>query len=237
MSQYGQYIITPQNNNNSNNVSGDIKEYLYSLSFDNDDDIYKVIASNSNLDTTFFAKDTCYYVKFSVGRSTTIDQTIELKLIDPTNNKQQYLKTIKVNHAPIEGKKYYFSLIFTPFDDFTGLLFNSNISTDDTPDISLISLQQVPNLISSMISAPENSDVIITKLAVQGPYGTWLNLNGEGVRIGNSGIYEIADDNITIERFGIVNPDPSFLIIDFEYDIITSPIQNNNEVIVTDGNS
>lgn len=245
MSQYGQYIITPQNNNNSNNVAGSIKEYSHSLSFDDNNDISsflytdKVIASNNNLDTILFEKDTCYYVKFSVNRSTTIDQTIELKLIDPTNNKQQYLKTIEVNHAPVEGKKYYFSLIFTPFDNFTGLLFNLKRTPNifNTPDISLISLQQVPNLISSMISTPENSDVIITKLAVQGPYGTWLNLNGDGVRIGRSGIYEIADDNITIERFGIVNPNPSFLIIDFEYDIITSPIYNNNEVIVTDGNS
>ena len=58
---------------------------------------------------------------------------------------------------------------------------------------------------------------IIRKLGLQGPTGLTFVIDGEIIRIGKSGIYELYNDDLTIEFIGVILDEGQAFIMDYKY--------------------
>jgi len=54
----------------------------------------------------------------------------------------------------------------------------------------------------------------LQKIGIQGQPGLMLNINGEEIRVGRTGIYEMLDD-LEITFLGVASTDYGFFLIDY----------------------
>lgn len=80
----------------------------------------------------------------------------------------------------------------------------------------------ITNIIDTLASTYGLTELI--RIGVQGPTGLMMSINGEQIRIGKTGIYELNDINIKITYLGfalkenVLNVDGyDNFILDFEY--------------------
>ena len=81
-------------------------------------------------------------------------------------------------------------------------------------NITNITLARIENVIKQ-ISA--SSSFYLTKIGIQGPPSLLMCINGEQIRIGKSGIYEINNENVKISFVGFIPNQLDYFIMDFEY--------------------
>lgn len=80
----------------------------------------------------------------------------------------------------------------------------------------------ITNIINTLASTYELTR--LTRIGVQGPTGLMMSINGEQIKIGKTGIYELNDVNIKITYLGFVLKENVLnvdgydnFILDFEY--------------------
>ena len=146
-----------------------------------------------------------------------------------------------------------FQIVFTPSQNFDSILFeyhrNGNDYHSEDPNIKwrieqlytegvgrqepirgrhmVVKIQELGRLHNVVQLMRSNYGDLgeITKLGIQAPPGMLLGINGQQIRVGGSGIYEINSDLITVKKINTVpvedttpnNFKDSFFIIDFEY--------------------
>lgn len=177
-----------------------------------------------------------YYLKFEVFQSPTYiqDFTIKLKSDDVTVEDVQEIKTFSVKKGT---ESTIFELIFTPNSTYNQLVFELNrlaldfyISNGDTSgrimDVKILQFDRVTNVISSYLVNKFSGLKTLKKIGIQGPPGLLFCLDGEEIRIGRSGIYELYNEEITISYLGFIIKESDslsggdgkeFFIMDFKY--------------------
>lgn len=173
-----------------------------------------------------------YYLVFRVNNpvdnKVPTDQTITIKLKNENSETVQTIKTVS------KGSN---SVLITPIATFKYIVFElERVSQDYTyknedtntfgrkMDIKIETFGLIKNILTDFINLKEP----LIKIGVQGPKGLVMCINGEEIRIGNSGIYEI-DNGMKINYFGVIlNSDRSsmaypdnyqYFILDYQYEV------------------
>ena len=79
--------------------------------------------------------------------------------------------------------------------------------------ITEYSIEKIKNILAS----ESLNNRIIRKLGLQGPTGLTFIIDGEVIRIGKSGIYELYNDDLTIEFIGVILDEGQAFIMDYKY--------------------
>ena len=75
-------------------------------------------------------------------------------------------------------------------------------------------IEEIKNILASTEAL---NGRIIRKLGLQGPTGLTFVIDGEIIRIGKSGIYELYNDDLTIEFIGVILDEGQAFIMDYKY--------------------
>lgn len=180
-------------------------------------------------------KQNYYYLNFSVKKMNSI-QNFYLKLKNLTqsdddfsDNNEQIIAEFTVPQSTVEDDWANFEIIIAPnktygqlYWDLRRTISNDYLSTSD---------MQVEGAIGRKMTIVINQFAIIknivkdinkiVKIGVQGPPSLLMCINGEQIRIGKTGIFEINEDNISISFVGFIpkvkNGILEYFIMDYEY--------------------
>lgn len=191
-------------------------------------DDFAIQMTNSELDAlhSFYLK---YNVKTPVFGNTSLEQTITIKL---KNDNSETVQTVKTNVNKGSG-----TVLITPIGTFKYIVFElERVTTDYTEtnpstghhgrqmNIEITSFGLVRNILTDFINLQQP----LTKIGVQGPKGLVMCINGEEIRVGNSGIYEI-DNGMKINYFGVIlakdytsmgmDDKWQYFILDYQYEV------------------
>lgn len=174
--------------------------------------------SGTNVVSSLFS----YYIKFKVKQSTAYTQDFVIKL---KNSKYtQEIKTLNVK----KGNDYTsFELIFTPNATYNQIIFElkrTNIdfgTTSRVMNVTISTLSKINNVIETYLSSKYSGLANLKKIGLQGKSNLLFTINGEEIRIGRSGIYELYHQDITITYLGFVidenTKEDEYFILDFKY--------------------
>lgn len=175
-----------------------------------------------------------YYLRFEVSQQIDSVQNFTIKLYNSEleEDNSQDIKDFKVK---IGNESSIFELIFTPNASYNEIVFelkrlalDFNLVNEDGTSgrkmkVKILNFYIINNVINSLSSLYPTLTQL-KKIGLQGPPGLLFTIDGEEIRIGNSGIYELYNENISISYLGFVIKDSSdvldgqdFFILDFKY--------------------
>lgn len=193
-------------------------------------DICLEMSGDQIVDTT-----SSYYLKFEVSQrpEAAQDFVIKLKNNDVTIDNVQEIKTLKV--AAGTGK-VSFELIFNPNSKYNQLIFelqrlaldfyldNGDGTSGRKMEINILEFSKIINIVDSYLKGKFSGLTKLKKIGLQGPPGLMFVLDGEEIRIGRTGVYELYNDNIEISYIGFIIKDSlftqsgkDFFVMDFKY--------------------
>lgn len=174
-----------------------------------------------------------YYLKVAIHRIPSYSQNIIISLQNSSiEGNVQTLDTIYIpsgssasyNNATIE-------LVISPNGNYNQIVFTLTRSTTDQniqnedgtygrkTNIEVLELAEIYNILNAMNPKPEK----LIKIGVQGRTGLLMSINGEGIRIGPSGIYQI-NNGYKVTSMGFILQDSSssidgkdYFILDYQY--------------------
>lgn len=209
-----------------------LKEYMINMSFQFEDSLFSVGSADavkfinkkiviSELNPLTSEKN--YYLNFSIREMAESEQSISIYLrnSEDVDGDKQMLKKC---HLAKGSSIIPFELIFNPVEGFNEIIFELERTADDYAyrnpdgshgrkmDITIVKFSEMKNILS------EIGVNKIQKLGIQGPPGLLMCINGEQIRVGRSGIYEMAY-NIPIDFMGFaVDGDANkYFIMDYQY--------------------
>lgn len=170
-----------------------------------------------------------YYLRFRVYRQAE-KQEINIQLYNSslqTDNKQK-IETITIEPGA-ETEYDTFEFIIQPNMSYNSINFilnrlatdylkpNPNGSYGRTLKISIEKIAEILNIIESLSTAIDNKTVL-KQIGIQSKPGLLMSINGEGIKVGRSGIYEI-NNGITVNSIGFVlePEDNTYFIMDYQY--------------------
>lgn len=203
------------------NFKNDVKINVFNKEFSNDGLSYSFNSTES------------YYLQFSISALEEDDQTISLRLRSTKQSGSdtevitQLLQTYNIPGylKEEEQKKYIFEIIFTPNGTYPILCWELNRTSKDftegqrNTDINIEKFARIKNVINpnSSNSSFINTNVPLTKIGIQGPPSLLMCINGEQIRLGKSGVYELNNEiDITFISF-IPTRESDYFIMDYEY--------------------
>lgn len=160
-----------------------------------------------------------YYLKFSVNKIDS-EQTILLKLVN--GEKTQNIKIIKIAAGQVSDA-VVFETIINPNDNYNQIYFelvrtadDYNIKNGRVISLNINKLASIYNIINFLNSSIDNKGKL-KQIGVQGFPGLLMSINGEEIRVGRTGIYEL-NFGATISSLGFVieSNDKTFLL-DYQY--------------------
>ena len=155
--------------------------------------------------------DNTYYFHAKIKRLATA-QKFYLYLVDYDNvdTRTQYLKTIEVEGGDVTDW-VDLEFLFTPVLGFNCLLFQLQRTIDDYrletryPRIVYEELSIINNALQvKIVGAATGKDIKLTKMGVQSHPGLIMCINGEEIRIGRSGAYEVRNGIIKVDFFSVI---------------------------------
>ena len=148
--------------------------------------------------------DTSYYINFNLKSD--VNSTISVYLQKEENNDSQLVKTFEV----IANVQNVLSTVITPNSNYTKIVIQGTNGADLT--IAINQLQIVKNVLNDL------SISSLAKVGIQGPSGLTMCINGEEIKVGRFGIYEMIK-NIKVEYIGFIiqQNDDTFFIMDYQY--------------------
>jgi hypothetical protein len=171
-----------------------------------------------------------YYIKFKVYKKWDSIQTltVQLKNTLTTADNTQTLTTIKIDKG-YESDYSIFEVVIPPNGTYDQIQFILNriiddysiINTDGTygriVNMEVERLEELDNVIDYLNPSISNKGQL-KQIGVQGPVGLEMCIDGEGIRIGRSGIYEI-NNGIVISFLGFIveKDDKKNFILDYQY--------------------
>lgn len=188
------------------------------------EDPYAFLREDDGFSKRKFKSGEDYYITFTIKQDLQTRLNINIALVngDIFSKEKQIIKNIILK--PGNGE-INFELIFKPrYNNYDKLFFILERTNDDynmaPRKIQLYNcrINKIVNLINKM-----ESDIdYVTEIGIQAEEGSLFSLNGEEIRIGRSGIYELHFDGIKITQVGAIESllhskkDNNF-IIDYKY--------------------
>ena len=175
-------------------------------------------------------KQRSYYIRFKVFKLDTVQKiTIRLVNTEKTTDNTQLIEDIEIS-AGNPTDYDIFELVLSPNDNHTynqiyfelnrELIDYNTLNQDGTYGriitIAIDRLDKIYNVIDFLQTSIENKNAL-KQIGVQGPPGLLMSINGEAIRIGRSGLYEINNGiNTTFIGF-IIEADEKYFILDYQY--------------------
>ena len=173
--------------------------------------------------------DKNYYLNFSVYRSISTSQKIKvyLKNSNAMEDNVQKLYTYTIAQG-LDSIAVPIELIISPNGLYNQIVFELQRTSDDYSDknsdgtygkklnIEISNLDNIHNILTDIGHSP------LVKIGVQGPQGLLMCINGEEIRVGRSGIYEITN-GYKINFIGFIKSAPytpggtDYFIMDYQY--------------------
>lgn len=170
-----------------------------------------------------------YYLQFTVKQKNSV-QNFSLQLQNSNDS-----QTIENYTVPAGTGSITFDIVFTPNSIYNLIVFVLARTTEDyniTEDsqygrimditVNKNNIYLITNIINTLASTYELTRLI--RIGVQGPTGLMMSINGEQIKVGKTGIYELNDVNIKITYLGFVLKENALnvdgydnFILDFEY--------------------
>lgn len=176
-----------------------------------------------------------YYLKFEVTQLPEAIQEFSIKLqsdevtIDNIQNIRSFVVKQGLGATTFE-------LIFTPNSNYNQIVFelkrmaldfytdNKDGTSGRIMNIKILQFERIINVISSYLAKNFPGMTSLKKIGIQGPPGLLFCIDGEEIRIGRSGIYELYNEDISISYMGFIIKDSlftqdgkDFFIMDFKY--------------------
>lgn len=226
--------------------SGQFKDYLTSLSYqllektvstvtsENTPFIDKVLSISDeglfqNVDNS--GKQKSYFIRFKIYKRTDSAQSLTVRLCNTQKDIDniQTIKSIKVEQGE-ETDYSTFELIISPNNIYHELQFvlsrdalDYEIYGEDSSvtgriiKIEIENFSIVYDIMDFLKSSIENKGRL-KQIGVQGPTGLLMCINGEAIRVGRTGIYEIKN-GISVNSIGfVIEPDDNkIFILDYQY--------------------
>ena len=151
---------------------------------------------------------THYYFHAKIKKISSV-QTFYIYLANCDNDgkigdSQQYLKTVTVSPAKSgEADWMDIEFIFSPFASFNAIVFTMQRTAEDyaTPRYATIVYQELSKINNLLPSLGASS---LYKIGVQSRPGFLMCINGEEIRIGRNGIYELRNGFVYTTFFSAV---------------------------------
>ena len=175
-------------------------------------------------------KQKSYYIRFKIYKQTT-KQFITVRLVntEKTSDNVQTIENLEIDAGNADDYSI-FELVLSPNDNHTynqiyfelnrELIDYNTLNSDGTYGRKIIltidNLSEIYNVINFLQTSIENKGVL-KQIGVQGPPGLLMSVNGEAIRIGRSGLYEI-NNGINTSFIGfIIEDDEKYFILDYQY--------------------
>ena len=169
-----------------------------------------------------------YYIRFRIYKKAN-PQTIIIKLIN--TNKQtdniQNLRTIEID-AGRETEYNTYEIVIPPNNNYNQIKFElqreledyNKKNSDDTYGrickIEVIRLDEIYNVINYLTTIINKSALLL--IGVQSAPGLLMCINGEEIRVGRSGLYEILNGyKVTFIGFIVEPNDNKYFMLDYQY--------------------
>ena len=142
-----------------------------------------------------------HYFYAKVLKSET-QQDFNILLTTKSGSQRQFLNKMSV--APISrtrGVEYAeFEVVFTPAADFDTIVFELVRNEEDAiiPRTSVVIFEEL-DIINNLLLAGVNA----SKITVQSNPGLLMCINGQEIRVGRTGVYELNNQALKITSFGI----------------------------------
>lgn len=171
-----------------------------------------------------------YYIRFKIYKQAT-EQTITIRLINTSKivDNTQTIETIKID-AGLESDYSSFELIISPNDNHTydqvyfelnrELIDYNTLNPDGTYgriiNVSIDRFDEIYNVID-YLQPSIDSKYILKQIGIQGPPGLLMSINGEAIKIGRSGLYEINNGIDTTFIGFIIENNEKYFVLDYQY--------------------
>lgn len=176
-----------------------------------------------------------YYLRFEVKQLTNSvqDFVIKLKNSELETDNSQKIRSFSVKQGT---ESTVFELIFNPNGTYNEIIFELeravlDFNTIDDQgragrimDIKILDFYIINNIVSDYLSVTYSGLTTLKKIGIQGPPGLLFVIDGEEIKVGRTGIYELNIDGITVSYLGFIIKDSSqtpdgkdFFIMDFKY--------------------
>lgn len=196
--------------------------------FSSNDIVFYNVCGNLSNDNIVNNKNS-YYLQFEVQEKIDSVQKFYLKLKNTMQEKDNE-QLIEEFIVPMGRGKRYFEIIFTPNSTYDQILWELQRTALDyrldynrLMDITVTEFVQLINILP-ILKQTYNDITYLTKIGIQGPPSLLMCINGEQIRIGKSGIYELNNDLIKITFISFIPKQNTFssntldyFIMDFEY--------------------
>ena len=171
-----------------------------------------------------------YYMQIKVFKEEESEQLLTIKLVNTnkTKDNEQTLETITIKQKK-KNNFATFEIIIPPNQSYNQIQFILNrISIDYNNEnedgtygrkinMEILKLKEIYNVINFLNPAIENTGRL-KQIGVQSAPGLLMSIEGEAIRVGRSGIYEI-NNGISVSFIGfVVEPDDNkYFILDYQY--------------------
>lgn len=128
-------------------------------------------------------------------------QVFNIKLINYNGGKEQFLKKISVGEGELDSWVDV-EFIFTPAGEFDTILFELERNQDDYSGTT----QRYAHIMYLELSVINNEVLegnVAVKLGVQSKSGLLMCINGQEIRIGRTGIYELRNGVVKASQFSV----------------------------------
>jgi hypothetical protein len=173
-----------------------------------------------------------YFLRVKIYKRKDSNQIITIKLnnTDKISDNIQNIRQIEIPKG--EEEEYTtFEIVISPNNNYDEIQFilsrealDYSIFPEEGSDISgrvikieVDNLSLIYNVLDYLRTAIDNKGRL-KQIGVQGPAGLLMNINGESIRIGRTGIYEI-NNGVTISSIGFIIEDGNIdnFILDYQY--------------------
>lgn len=189
------------------------------------------LSGNSNVVTSLYG----YYLKFEVKQlpDSVQEFTIKLQSDEVNIDNIQSVRTFTVKQGVGTTA---FELIFNPNSNYNHVVFelrrlaldfyidNGDSTNGRIMNIKILQFDRIINVVSTYLAKKYAGLVNLKKIGIQGPPGLLFYIDGEEMRIGRRGIYELYNEDISISYIGFIIKDSlftqdgkDFFIMDFNY--------------------
>lgn len=172
-----------------------------------------------------------YYLRFKVYKQET-DQSIEIKLVntDKLIDNEHTVQTVSIPKGETDDYST-FEIVITPNDDFTYnrvhfklarnaedyKIVNEKGKNGRLVKLEVEKLENIYNVIDTL-NAAINDKGVLKQIGVQTAPGLLMAINGEAIKVGRSGLYEIKNGiPITFVGFIVDEDDERYFILDYQY--------------------
>ena len=145
-----------------------------------------------------------YYLNIDINNSSGQDCNISIVLKNSSNEQEQIIKRIKI----VNGDNPSIQTIFVPNAAYDQII----IKDCSNYTVTLNQAAEINNVLTQL------GITKLTKIGIQGPSGLLMDINGEEIRVGRFGVYELIKKiDIDFISFIVDDQNTDFFILDYQY--------------------